>query len=156
MTEKIEEEVPDKYKVEDSKRGADRGRSSSLEWRRVCARILALFTDYNLQRRQSMHEDSTEGEEMKRHQRMKIMKEVTKIGSKGRMDADNRWWVSELLAADCEKAWLHDGWEDTMQKWTDWLGEMNKEDERKKMEELHQQKGKSDYQECERQRWAPA
>ena len=34
-----------------------------------------------------------------------------------RMDADNRWWVAELLAADCEKAWLHDGWEDTMQKW---------------------------------------
>ena len=27
--------------------------------------------------------------------------------SKGRMDAENRWWVAELLAADCEKALLH-------------------------------------------------
>ena len=26
-----------------------------------------------------------------------------KIRSKGRMDAENRWWVAELLAADCEK-----------------------------------------------------
>ena len=30
-----------------------------------------------------------------------------KIRSKGRMDAENRWWVADLLAADCEKAWLH-------------------------------------------------
>ena len=26
-----------------------------------------------------------------------------------------------MLAADCEKDWLHAGWEDTMQKWYDWL-----------------------------------
>ena len=70
---------------------------------------LCLFKEYNLQRVKSMHEDSTEGEEMKRQQRMKIR-------SKERMDADNRWWVAELLAADCEKAWLNAGWEDTMQK----------------------------------------
>ena len=25
----------------------------------------------------------------------------------------------ELLATDCEKAWLHSGWEDTLQKWCD-------------------------------------
>ena len=31
------------------------------------------------------------------------------IRSKGRMDAENRWWVTELLAADCEKAWIHAG-----------------------------------------------
>ena len=30
--------------------------------------------------------------------------------------------------------------EDTMQKWCDWLGEMKKKDERKKMEELSEQK----------------
>ena len=34
--------------------------------------------------------------------------------------------VSELLAADCEKAWLHEGLEDTMQKWYDKLEEMKK------------------------------
>ena len=33
---------------------------------------------YNLQRRQSMHEDSTEEEEMRRQQRMKVMKDMTK------------------------------------------------------------------------------
>ena len=66
---------------------------------------------------------------MKRQQRMKVMKYMTKkIGSKGRMVASNSWWVSELIAVDCEKAWLQEGWEDTMQKWYHWL----------KMEELHQ------------------
>ena len=43
--------------------------------------------------------------------------------SKGRMDAENRWWVAELLAADCEKAWIHPEDEDTisfnwLEKWT--------------------------------------
>ena len=40
-----------------------------------------------------------------------------KIRSRGRMDSGSRWCVSELLAADCEKAWIHPGREDTMQKW---------------------------------------
>ena len=72
---------------------------------------------HNLQRRQSMHEDSTEEEEMKRQQRMKVMKDMTKnIKAKGKMDANNSWWVSELLAADCEKARPQEGWEDTTQK----------------------------------------
>ena len=50
----------------------------------------------------TMHEDSTDGEEMKRQQRMKVMKDMTKK-IKRRMDAENRWFVA---AADCEKAWL--------------------------------------------------
>ena len=53
-------------------------------------------------------EESAEEEEMKQQQRMKIMKDLTKkIRSKGRMDAESRWWVTALLAADCEKAWIH-------------------------------------------------
>ena len=56
------------------------------------------------------------------------------------MDAKNRWWVSELLAADCEKAWIHTGWEDTVQKWYYWLEEMKKKGEKEKMEEMHQHK----------------
>ena len=56
------------------------------------------------------------------------------------MDAENRWWVSELLAADCEKAWIHTGWEDTLQKWYNLLNEMKKKDEKEKMEEMHQHK----------------
>ena len=35
LAEKTEEEVLDKYEVEDNKRGAYRGRGSLLEWRRV-------------------------------------------------------------------------------------------------------------------------
>ena len=70
-----------------------------------------------------------------------IMKDLTKkIRSEGRVDAKNRWWVSELLAADCEKAWIHAGWEDTMQKWYKWLEEMQKKDEKEKLEEMHQKK----------------
>ena len=69
------------------------------------------------------------------------MKDMTKkIRSKGRMDAENRWWVAELLAADCEKAWLRPGEEASMLKWYVWLEEMKKKDEKDKMEEMHQQK----------------
>ena len=50
---------------------------------------------------------------------MKVMKDMTKkIRSKVRMDAENRWWVAKLLAADCEKAWLHqEEEEEAMQRW---------------------------------------
>ena len=42
-----------------------------------------------------MHEDSTEEEEMKRQEGIKVMKVMMKkIRSKGRMDAENRWWVA--------------------------------------------------------------
>ena len=80
------------------------------------ARIFSLCREYN-----------TEDEEMKHQQRMAIMKDlIKKIRSKERMDAKNRWWYSELLAADCEKACIHTG--------------MKKKDEREKMEEMHQRK----------------
>ena len=43
LAERMEEEVLDKYRVENSKRGAFRGGGSPLEWRRVrrstCMRI---------------------------------------------------------------------------------------------------------------------
>ena len=35
LTERMEEEVLDKYKVEESNKEAFRGRSAPLEWRRV-------------------------------------------------------------------------------------------------------------------------
>ena len=47
---------------------------------------------------------------------------------------------SELLAADCEKAWIHTGWEDTMQKWYNWLEEMKWKDEKENMEHMRQHK----------------
>ena len=154
LAERMEEEVLDKYKVDDSKREAFKGRGAPLEWRRVrrskkdkigkwkedwWARIFALFREYNLQRLQSKQEESTEGEEMMQQQRMRIVKDLTrKIRSKGRMDAESRWWVTELLAADCENAWIHPGWEDTMQMWYEWLEKMKKVD-KGKIEERHQQ-----------------
>ena len=69
------------------------------------------------------------------------MKDLTKkIRSKGSMDAKNRWSVAKLLAKDCEKSWTHTGWEDSMQKWYEWLNYMKKNDEKEKMEEIHQRK----------------
>ena len=68
---------------------------------------------------------------------MKVMKDMTrKIRAKGRVVANNLWWVSELLATVCEKAWLHPGWEDIL-RWYDWLYEMNKRDDVKRMEVEH-------------------
>ena len=68
---------------------------------------------------------------------MVIMKDlIRKIRAKGRVDAKSRYWVSELLAADCERAWTHTGWEDILQKWCKWLEEMKKRDGKGKMEEL--------------------
>ena len=117
VAERMEEEVLGKCSVENSSREAYRGRGTPLEWRRVrrsrkyrirkwredCwAGFLAMFREYILQRLQSMHEDPTEGAEMKRQQRMNVMKDMTKkIRSKGRMDAENPMWVAELLVADC-------------------------------------------------------
>ena len=54
------------------------------------------------------------------------------------MEANSSLWVSELLAADCEEAWLHPGWEDTVLRWYDWLYEMKQRDEAKRMEVEHQ------------------
>ena len=97
---------------------------------------------------------SAEEEEMKQQLRMKIMKDLTKkIRSNGRMDAQNRWWVTELLAADCERAWIHPGWEITMQKWYEWLEEMKKKDEKEKMEGMYQHKV---VPECGRKCWTLA
>ena len=62
------------------------------------------------------------------------------IRSKGWMDAEKRWWVAELLGADSEKAWLNPGEEETMHKWYAWLEKMRKEDQKGKMEEMHQQR----------------
>ena len=85
------------------------------KWREDCwARIFSFFGEYNLQRLQSKQEDLTEEEEMMQQQRMAIMRDlIKKIRPKGRMD-ENLWWVLELLAKDCEKAWTHTGWEDTI------------------------------------------
>ena len=46
------------------------------------------------------------------------MKDLMKKNQIERKDGcQNRWWVSELLAKDCEEAWIHAGWEDEKKKW---------------------------------------
>ena len=89
----MEEEVLNKCKVEESKRGAFKGGGKPLKWRRVrrnkrktirkceedCwAIIFSLCREYNLQRLQSKQEVSTEEEEMKQQHRMAIMKHLIK------------------------------------------------------------------------------
>ena len=122
LAERMEEESPDTYKFEESRQEAFEGRGAPQEWRRVrkskkygrrkwekivWPEMVSLFREYNLQRQQSKQEELTEDEEMKQQQRMVIKKDlIRKIRSKGGMDAENRWWVSELLAADCEKSGL--------------------------------------------------
>ena len=92
-----------------------------------------MFREYNLQRLRIKQEGLTEEEEMMQQQKMAIMKDpMKKIRSKGSMDAKNCWWVAELLAKDCEQAWARTGWEDTMQKWYEWLEQMKKKDEKEK------------------------
>ena len=71
-----------------------------------------------MQRQQRKQEELTEEEEMKHQEKLMILKDLMrKVRSKGRMDAESRWWVSELLAALFEKAWVHTGLKDTVQKW---------------------------------------
>ena len=45
-----------------------------------------------------------------------------------------------MVAADTEEAWIHPGGEDAVLKWFELLEKLNKEDEKGKMEEMHQQK----------------
>ena len=85
-------------------------------------------SEYNLQRKQSMQAGSTKEEEMKQQQSMKAMKDMKReTKAKGRVDASSGWWVCELLAADCEKAWLH-FWDGNIlcRKWYDWLCDMKR------------------------------
>ena len=121
------------------------------KWREDCwVRFFSLFREYNVQRLHCKQEESTEEDEMKQQQRMMIMKDLTRIiRSNGRMDAESGWWVTELLAADCEKVWTHAGWENTMQKWYTWLEKMKKKDDKEKMKEIHQHGANA--QECGRQ-----
>ena len=131
LAERKEKEVLDKYKVEETNKEAFKGSGAPLEWRTVRkkkkgkiqskrvarGKNFSLFRQYHLQRQQSKQEDLTEVGEMKQQQRMAIIEDLIRnIRSKGRMNAKNRWCVSELLAADCEKGWIHTGWEDTLQK----------------------------------------
>ena len=45
-----------------------------------------------------------------------------------------------MLAADCEIAWLHPREEETMQKLFVWLEKMKKEDEKRKMKDMLEQR----------------
>ena len=88
----------------------------------------------SLQRSNSMQasKKKEEEEEMKQQKMKTMINMIRKLKAKGRKDAHNSLWVSELLAANCKKAWLHPEWEATMQQWHSWLHEMKKEEEKRK------------------------
>ena len=79
---------------------------------------------------------------MKQQQRMAIMFKdlIRKIRSKEEcmLITDGGWPKSWRQIV--KKAWTHARCEDVMQKWHEWLKCMKKMDEKKKMEEMHQQK----------------
>ena len=79
------------------------------KWREECwARIFSLFREHNLQCLQKQAGGVNGRRRDEAAAKMKIVKDLTKkIRSKGRMDAEIIWCVSELLAADCEKALIH-------------------------------------------------
>ena len=100
------------------------------------ARIFSRFREYNLQRKQCMQEGSTEEEEMKQEQRLKAVKDMIR---KNRMQATVGGLLSCWLPT-AKKCGSIREWEDTVQKWNDWLCEMKKKDAAKKMEEEHWKK----------------
>ena len=85
-----------------------RSKRDRKKWREDCwVRIFSLIRECGMHRVQSKLEESA----MKQQQRMNIMKDLTKkTWSEGRTYAESRLCVSELLAADCEKAWIHPAW----------------------------------------------
>ena len=134
MCGKLAEEVLEKYKVEEFKKSAFKRPGEPPEWGIVrgdkryqlqkwseeyWARLYLWFREYSLQRHKRMQAGETEEEGIKQQKRMKIVTDmIRRIKAKGSMDANNSWWVSELLAAACKKkAWLHHEWEDTLQQW---------------------------------------
>ena len=50
-----------------------------------------------------MQAGEVDGEGIILSQRVKMTDLMRKIKANVRMDANNRWWVSDLLAADCKK-----------------------------------------------------
>ena len=57
----------------------------------------------------------------------------------------------KILATDCEKARIHAEWEDTMQKWYEWLEYVKKKDDKNGGDASAQ--GGEDDQKCRRKCW---
>ena len=109
-----------------TKKGACKEHADPLKWQikekekgqrprnrgKVCwARIFSWLREHSFQWNKGMQAEQTEEEEVRQQTRMDVMKRmVRRMRAKGRMDVHNRWWVSELLVVDCEKAWLDTEW----------------------------------------------
>ena len=120
LADRMEEEGLNKYKVEDSKKrgfqrcssGKEKGaQKQEIQSKKVVRRLLGkkfLFV-WRIQLAPSAEQAggvNGRGRD----------EAAAKNGDYERSDKD-----SELLAADCEKAWIHTGREDTMQQWYNWL-----------------------------------
>ena len=112
LAERIEEEVLDKYKVEESKREAFKGRGAPLEWRRVRGskkyrikewrrRLLGKSLLFVQREKSTAFAKQAGGVGGRRRDEAAAKIDdyeglTKKIRSKGRMDAENRWWITEL------------------------------------------------------------
>ena len=125
---KMEKEVLDKYKVEDGKREAYNGGgalpsgdwfaeqeipTTQMECRLLGKNFLLVQRVQSAAKTKHAVGLDSKGRNESSNKELTAMKDVIKkIKAKGRIDANNNSRVSELLAADCEKAWVHSGWED--------------------------------------------
>ena len=84
------------------------------------------------------------------------MKDMTrKIRSKAWMDAENRWWVADLLAQTARRRGsTRKKKKKQCQSSIVGLENGKKEDEKRKMEEMHQQKVSQMIKKCRRWCWA--
>ena len=96
--ELVEEEVA--FRVEDGL-GVSRNISFENGGEDCWAIIFSWFREYDLQRKQGVHGSQTEKKEMRQHQRHESRERYDKEHQVEGQNGD-----SELLAADCEKAWM--------------------------------------------------
>ena len=144
LTERMEEEVLDKYKVEKSERGALQGGGNTLERERLNLKVERRLLGKNFLfvwriqlaafAKQTGGVNRRGGDEA-----------AAKDGYHDRSDQENQikrkdGCQKSLVGRGAAKAWAHTGWEDTMQKSYEWVEYMKRKDEKEKMEEMHQRK----------------
>ena len=123
LREKMEEEAVEKYQAEETTPNACEGRGEPTKWqiknegtnvstaeveRGSLGCNFSLFGEYSFQRNRSVQAGQTE-EEAKLQNNIEVMKSMTrqKVPAQCRIDAQNSWLVSALLAAAFDRAWIN-------------------------------------------------
>ena len=91
------------------------------------------------EREHALRAGTTVEERLKQQERMRVMRGIIKRRKKvGRMDAPNNRWITELLAADCERMWLDSEGKEDMRMCKGWLFEETGTNECRRERETHQ------------------